>query len=158
MKLDPVIMSELSQIGWLNSCGNEPPHLPFPARQVADWAAVKKAFGNGWLERTQEAQGNLTEYLSVRHPASYQGIWNKLVREARPTVEMAVGTRATVVGLESSLGDELRHAINWDVLNAVMEVSYRSFNPPSFFGRLLEIYRKGHLPCGIGDDGAILFY
>jgi hypothetical protein len=151
-------MSEISQIGWLNNCGNKPPRLSFSARQVGNWAAVKKAFSDGWLERTEDAQGYLTEYLSVRHPASYQGVWNKLVREARQTVEMAVNARATQVGLESGLGDELKNAIKWDVLNAVMEVSYRSLNPPDFFARLLEIYRNGHLPCGMGDDGAILFY
>ena len=157
MKLDQQLLADLSRIPWFDKCGSLSGSFAFPVRQLSDWWEVKSAFSDDWINQTDEAQGQLTEYLSSRHARFYQGIWSKLVKEARPCVEATAGVRALAVSSVNGLGKPFVDSVKWDVLNAVMEISYKTQNPPVFFSRLFDVYRAGHFPCGMDKDGTILF-
>ena len=130
-----------------------------PIRQLNNWSEVRAAMADiNWINATEEAQGQLTEYLSRKYPSDYQGVWNKLVREVRSKVDSTVAAKAEAVAAEHDLGQAFGDAVKWDVLNAVMEISYKSKNPPHFFDKLLEVYRAGHYPCGMEINGTIVIY
>lgn len=159
IKIDTVTISELVSIPWFKNCGQTPTGLSMSVRQLNNWIEVRAAAADlNWINATEEAQGQLTEYLSCKYPNDYQGIWNRLVREVRSNVDSTVVAKADAVAAEYNLGQAFVDAVKWDVLNAVMEISYKSKHPPCFFDKLLEIYRAGHYPCGLEDDGTIVIY
>lgn len=74
MKLDPFLVDELYKIEWFKNCG-KPINFTFPSKQLESWEGVNLACSDPrWIEVTEEAQGQLTEYLSSRCPQSYQGV------------------------------------------------------------------------------------
>ena len=160
MKVDSAAVDELVNIPWFENCGRvTPAGFAAPVRQLANWREVRAAAADSrWTHSEEEAQGQLTSYLHDRHRSDYVGVWNKTVREVRPQVEATAGARATVLAAEYDLGQPFVDAVKWDVLHGVMEAIYRSKNPPRFFDRLMDVYRAGHYPCGLDDDGAIVIY
>jgi hypothetical protein len=158
MTIDPQLLASLSFIPWFEQCGGSVGRpFTFRVRQLSDWSEVRAALSGDWGNQTEEAQGRLTEYLSDRFPQLYQGVWNRLVREVRPQVESTVGIRAKALSLVNGLGQPFVDAATWDVLAGVMEMSYRAQNPPVFFSRLFDVYRAGHFPCGMEEDGTMFF-
>jgi hypothetical protein len=159
MNISPEAIDELNGIPWFSNCGKPNANLSSQHRQLSSWEEVRLACESPeWIEVTEEAQGALTEYLSEKYPADYQGVWNKLVRDARVQVDSTAGAKAAEVAIEQGLGNGFVDAVKWDVLNGIMEVTYKSKNPPVFFENLLNVYRLGHYPCGLDADGRLVFF
>jgi len=158
MKLNETLLTELNTIPWLERCGLEPTSLPFKVKQVSSWREALELCGNEWGDETEEALEMLSEFMSSKHASAYQGVWNKRVRESRPSIEATAGAKAAEVAKKNGLSEKLVDLVKWDVLGAVMESSYASFSPPVFFTKLIEVYKTGHFPCGRDDDGCLLIY
>jgi hypothetical protein len=156
MKLDQNIVSELSAIAWLSKCGQIAPPFSFSVTQVTNWKEARKSCKSGWLDATERAQGDLSEYLALKHPEAYQKYWNQFADECRPLVRATAGASVSSFAEESNL--KLEDIVNWDILCAVMESSFASLKPPVFFSRLFEVYRAGHFPCGQKSDGSMVVF
>jgi hypothetical protein len=160
MKLSSELIFCLSRVSWFNHCGR-----PIQSgvlnkfRQLTSWRqADLECTSTRWRDITENAQGELTVYLSTNYPEKYQGIWNRLLREAKPAVEQYAAARALEIAAENRVSKEFVDAVRWDVLCGIMEMSYKSCNPPVFFAQLLDVYKLGHFPCGIDEDGAVVLY
>lgn len=156
--LDKDLINELGQFPWFENCGKPISETSFSYRQLENWEEVKDACAAAnWLDATEEAQGELTEFLSSRHPSDYQGVWNRLAKEARGHVNTIVLPRAESVEASHNLGQSFIDAVKWEVLHGIMEISYSSKNPPGFFEKLMHVYRLGHYPCGLEDETLIVY-
>lgn len=159
IELDSSLIAELAAFPWFKNCGRPPDGVSFATRPLNGWNEVRRAAADpAWTDSVEEAQGQLTSYLSDRWPEDHQARWNVLVREARPSVAATAGAAAQALAERHDLGQPFIDTVDWDVLHGVMETTYSSRNPPMFFRRLMVAYRAGHVPCGLDDDGTVAVY
>ena len=119
--------------------------------------ALKGLLSSEWQEYTEEAQGNLTEWLTLNHPKRYQGVWNAKIREVRPTIESLINNR--LLPQFSATSTPLRDCLRWDLLFCEMDCYYSDLNKRPLPGqRIRYIYEAGFLPCGLSSTGEILAY
>lgn len=163
--LDSAFLAELEEIRWFSRSG-EPftPELPFATKPVASWQeAMEYCSGPEWEQTTLEARNRLTEFLHQHGKARYQH-WNAITQSAkRQCIEPLTREIWQPFAEENSLGPMFNPSIQWDVLAAIMEHSYRETpDRPAFFSYLLAIYKAGHFPSGweSGDypDGRLRFF
>jgi hypothetical protein len=152
MKLLDSIYEEFVAVSWFAKCGL-PDGLPSDVmREESRDNARARLLSSLWEDVRTEAQGDLTGFLAKHHYDSYGGHWNRLARESRTRLDKSVKhllqSRLSAVGLA-----EFESEVLLDLNRAAMEASYRICFPkaPSFFSRLLDVYRSGHLPCGWTD-------
>ena len=151
MKL--VEISDLKDVAWLSNCGGPLPSFELPAIRAASWReADVSCSSKEWQRTTEEAAGDVTSHLTLKHPSRYQGVWNKLVRELRPKIEAAIVPTLLEVQAQEKFSDQVVACIKYDVLLAVMTSHYADCKPPIFFLKLFEVYRSGHFPCGWEGD------
>lgn len=163
MMLDNGFIKDLILIPWFVNCGK--PHktnMSFEVESLNSWKEAEKHFSAPeWKYVTGEAQGNLTSYLSQKYPNKYQGDWNKLVKEAKPKVEQIVVPHINSLISKENINPVFGDCVKWDILHAIMELTYVKCNPPLFFLNLFEIYKFGNLPCGWNGkwpDGKLLVF
>ena len=157
MKISLKVINELKSVKWFSKCESPLEANIGQISQMNSWKEAEASCGDSsWINKTEDAQGQLTEYLSSKHPRDYQGVWNKLVQEATKHMNETVVPVIENFALEKGLGNDFVEAVKWDVLHAIMEESYASKNPPNFFRDLLEIYKSGHFPCGIDESGGVI--
>ena len=159
MNLDYKLIKELENFPWFQNCGNEiKGNLDFSVSKINNWDEFKIAFNDAdWINLTEDANGNLTEYLSYKCPNEYQGVWNKMIKEARLSVASFLEPKAIAFSESNNLGNAFVDGVKWEVLNGIMEHSYLAKNPPLFFRKLLEIYKLGHCPCGFKSQAYVVF-
>lgn len=162
-KLDE-ITHRFKNVAWLQNCGAylDESILEFSVRQLDSWRdVVESMLYSDWEDVTTEARGDLTGYLTVKHPSRYQGKWNSLVSEARQIIEREVMPVISNAQHKLAPSSELLDIIKWDLTSIAMTLYYADCNPPRFFLDLLAIYELGHLPCGWEGEwpnGTILYY
>lgn len=116
-------------------------------------------YGTTWNSLAKQSQALLKAGAGKRiSDALEAGGWlASLARTPLPQITPAVQTSLGAVAdlLESRAWDQcLSMPILVDLNLAALEITYRRKFPkaPIFFGRLLEVYEAGHLPCGwVGD-------
>ena len=142
-------LDRLSQIDWLARCGQSLPKYAIHCIPVVSWSdASRLCLDGSWEKAGDDARSALTEYLTTRYPAKYQGVWNKKVRELRPKIESAIVPKLKAAQQMHGFGDGVIDCIKWDVLHALMTSSYLDCDPPMFYLQLFEVYESGHFPCG----------
>jgi len=151
MELDSDFVEHLELVPWFVNCGNPlPVTLIATCDRASSWAIAQKSFLEAeWEDVGNESQGRLTEYLTTSHPREYQGHWNRLVEEAKRALVPIVNPAAEAVVKAHALDPIFIDCVQWDVLGAVMERSYKRFNPPLFYeDKVFLVYEAGHFPCG----------
>lgn len=151
MEWNPEIHTKFMELEWFRLCGTEQyGEFTFPALRVSNISeAIIGARSESWADARTEAQGDLTGYLAKNHAESYGGHWNRLAYavearirdEVMPTVRRALGGMGAAELSDTVLLD-LTRIVLWSVY------SRRFRRVPDFFGKLLAIYERGHLPCG----------
>lgn len=162
MQLTQDIVEVINSIPWFTQCAVvETIETTTSSRQVGSWADAEKSFaGSSWEDIGTEAQGDLTEYLSVNHADKYQGQWNNLVKQVRPIVNENVAENARRFQESQGIGPVFVDCVQWDVLNGSMALIYEDCKPPSFYLDVMKIYQSGHFPCGWDGEwpnGSLLY-
>jgi hypothetical protein len=142
-------LADLTEIDFLSSAGQPDDQFVI----LPSWKeAVDSLVSDSWGDMTQDAQGNLTEWLSANSPSRYQGVWNKRTKELRPVIETLVDERLLpVIPVEDD--GRLRSALACDLLLVAIDAEFDDLvRRPSLPSRLRECYSSGHLPCGISSD------
>jgi hypothetical protein len=147
--VQPIALEKLSQVDWLANCGQPLPIYAVPCIAVTSWSEASRLCADStWEGVSENARGELTEYLSSRFPARYQGVWNKTARELRPKIESTITPKLLAVQQEKGFAEGVIDCIKWDVLHAMMTSVYIDCRPPAFYLQLFDIYESGHFPCG----------
>ena len=158
------LIVRLQKTRWFDSCGDgELLGKKYLCRRVDSWEMASEGLeSRQWEYVSAEAQSRLTEYLAVKYPKEYHGIWNRLAREARALVISLVEPQAESFRLAKDLSPVFVDCVKWDVLHALMEWNYWHLRPPLHFTVLFdEIYSQGHIPCGWEGnwpDGSLLYF
>ena len=116
---------------------------------VESWKDASEALvSDSWGDITQNAQGDLTGWLSSNAPTRYQGVWNTRIRQLRPEVEQIVDDSIMpAIPVEDDGG--IRSALIWDLLLASVDYDYADLvRRPSLPSQIRACYASGHLPCG----------
>ena len=126
-------------------------------RAMSQEEAIEGLLSSEWLEYTEEAQGLLTEWLSLHHPKRYQGEWNSKVKDARSLINDLVNDKLLPRFMATST--PLRDTLRWDLLLCEMDCYYSDLSKrPLPSQRIREIYEAGFLPCGLSSSGEVLAY
>jgi len=154
-------------VPWLQSCGGELSSDLTDVQRATDESQARMLFSSDdWADARNEAQGDLTGYLSKHHYDAYGGHWNNLVKETTKLLEGEVLDSLRSALQQRGWPNEMIRPIIVDLTRAVLECSYRTKfrKAPAFFGTVLAIYKAGHLPCGWSGnlsqwpEGAIIAY
>lgn len=149
---------ELDEILWFENCGKSDIGLNFSIRRLSDWNSVEEMDFTK-EEMTLEARNDLSIYISKLRPDCFNAVWNELAQDARSLV---VNSDAVVKAQEQVIHNELQidlvSSVRWDLVGWIMEFAYKEKRPPVFFGKLMEVYKAGHYPCGMDEDGTIVIY
>lgn len=111
-----------------------------------EWSEIAgQMAAHGWDDFTLARQGDLTGWLTVKHPQRYQTVWNNLVKEIRPQVDGWID-----LNLASVLDDVARSYVRWDLLHAALETRYVDLkNAPLFYSEhVVPAWQAGRIPYG----------
>jgi hypothetical protein len=162
--VDRAFLRDLSSIGWFASCGRPSLlGLPFVAQPVYSWhEAVAACQSEESRSANLEPRNKLSSFLHAKYPRRFQR-WNDITDEIKrtcitPLVSQVWQPFADAHGLPGPFVD----CVAWQVLASAMENEYRQCDGlPFHFLHLLEVYRKGHFPCGwVGrwPEGKLLIF
>lgn len=122
------------------------------ALHVASWEEAIERIGTlEWENYCLEHKNHLTESLFQRERAIFQK-WNKVVREIKPKMSAAIGSRIEAIQDAYDLPKVFRDTVEWDILTALLEEQYSQYVPRYFYTDMLQWYLRGHFPCGYDGD------
>ncbi len=145
------VYARVRKIDWFASCGSPlSVDLTMGIDSVDSWSdAMKECESDNWETATLEARNQLTIFLSKHHRDKYRN-WNNISREHKDAlVNTLVDDLIRPFQEQRGLSVSLVHSVQWNVLAALMELSYIEYNHQCFFfHELFMVYESGHLPCG----------
>lgn len=150
MKIDEKVLGVIRQIDWFHNCGNALKNdIIFSCSYVENWNEAQLNYHSSiWENTTLEARNALTVFLHDKHRDQYLN-WNHLAKEARGFLEEEIVPKIELYKEKNNLDNVFIDSVKWDVLNAIMEKSYKKHrNSPVFFSELLTVYESGNFPCG----------
>jgi hypothetical protein len=153
MDLDNQTLQTLQRIAWFSRCG-KPVEQDFglSMRCASDWSTAAEYFSSPhWEDTTLRARNALTRHLSDKAGGAYQQ-WNEMTVHAREWLKEKAMPLVSAYRLQHNLPPVFCDCVRWDLLSTIMEATYKKWNPPRFFGTLLEVYEAGHFPCGWEGD------
>ena len=152
------------QISWFANCGSQlAADVSMKTHMVDSWAAaMEQCESENWETAALEARNQLTRYLSKHYRIEYRN-WNVVTREHRESVvKPLIDEYIRPFQERSGLSPSLVHSVQWNVLAALMELSYIEYKHDCFFfHELFMVYECGHFPCGwISNwpNGALVVY
>lgn len=149
MQLDLSIFETMKTVPWFSRCGTPSENIGFDVEWLSEWSQAQESLESPeWKMIETDALGNLTAFLATKHASKYQGIWNRLVREATPKIEALFIPAAVAYQQERQLRKTFLNYVRWDCLGIIMESTYKPCRPPVFYTKFLSIYQSGHFPCG----------
>lgn len=149
MLIEKEIIDRVCSIDWFSNCGNlkEINSNINIVEEVNVKKAIKHSQSRYWEEITLEARNTLTEFLALNASDKYKE-WNKLVRESKGIMEELLVPKIVQSINQHGLPLEILDNVKWDVINAIMEHTYKLEKEPGFFLELLKVYESGNFPCG----------
>ncbi len=149
--IDHAFFDTVREIPWFSRCGNPPTFdIPLPTQPLPGWnEAVASMCSTHWENTTLDARNALSVFLHKNFNRKFQ-LWNEIAEVAkRCCVEPLSAGVWRQFAQSHDLEDAFVHAVQGDVLAAIMEHEYRDCpGAPRFFLHLLDVYRRGHIPCG----------
>lgn len=120
--------------------------LSFPTdRTIEEWPEIANRMdAHNWDDFTLERKGDLTGWLTVKHPHRYS-VWNNLVKEIRPQVDDWIDCN-----LASVLDDLARSYVRWDLLHAALETRFVDLKkvPLFYTEHVVPAWQAGRIPYG----------
>ncbi|MGC5327303.1 hypothetical protein [Brevibacillus sp. SYSU BS000544] len=150
MRIDDNILQRVENIKWFANCGNRiDENFSINFSYAKDWEDAKSSCKNStWENTSMEARNILSSFLHKRYLSQYSN-WNKISKEARAFVNSKVEHQLIGLIENYSIDEKIIQIIKWDLLNAIIEHSYKDCkNRPTFFLYLLDVYEQGNFPCG----------
>lgn len=161
MNANTQFLREMESVHWFAQCGSPLISFQEPFELVGSWREAQESYLDPkWEEFSLDARNELTIYLARHCSVAFQN-WNEIVKEATPFVESNILSHAKKTQQENGLHPRFVDCVKWDVLSAISAASYTQFNPPQFYLRYFEVYRRGHFPCGwegVWPKGKMLIY
>ncbi|EKM0529518.1 hypothetical protein ACTV1V_000573 [Cronobacter turicensis] len=144
MNINQAAIEKLLRINWLQNAGK---HLDIAGtvriENIIDFENSLQS--EEWENTSLEARNNITGFLAKNHSSAFLE-WNKLADIAADFIENKIVPKIPFVAESQEM---LLSNIKWDLMNYLLEDAYGSYlNKPFFFGNLINIYEKGHIPCG----------
>lgn len=159
------LKARLAQIEWFANRGKPMQlDLTMEIQQARSWEeAMTYCKSLTWQNATLEAQNQLSMVLNWNDRAAFQANWNPtVVAHKKETLGPLVESKIVPFQKQHGLDERLIHAVQWDILGALMENSFmKSKHSCFFFLELLQVYEAGHFPCGwIGEwpEGKLVLY
>jgi hypothetical protein len=150
--IDHQLVSRVFRIPWFSHCGEPILDRTQDVDAIKFVASIDEALQYAlspeWESVTHEAQGRLTEFLSKKFASDYWMYWNKLVCEAKDCIADKIVDRLIAAESPLSADERIVDCVKWDILHALMEMSFFRCRPPLFFIQLLNVYERGRFPCG----------
>ena len=149
-RVDDALMDEIREFAWFAHLGEPVGQLPFAPEAVPSLDDALESIASAeWENTTLEARNCLTAHLHEVARDQYQ-LWNDLTREVKDRLVTPLTDEVWMPFVQSRhLPVLLVHDVQWNVLAALMEDAYRDVSRVEpFFLPLLEVYARGHLPCG----------
>ena len=138
-------------IAWFQNCGAPVDMKGFATTDsVQSWReAIACCSTPEWENTTLDARNDLTVCLQKRG-ALAAGEWNRVTAYFKAQcIEPLTQSVWQPFAANTKLPDVFVHDVQWNVLAALMEMHFVHVkNLPTFFRRLLGVYREGHFPCG----------
>ena len=163
MKLDNNVLERIKNINWFENCGMQVnTQIDIPIVYVNSWKDAKETYQlPDWENTTLEARNELTSFLHGKFRAQYSS-WNQLVRDAKTFIDVEVMPKINIIKEKNNLDQIFIDCVKWDILNAIMEGTFKNCNlRKTFFLDLLTIYESGNFPCGWNGkwpEGSLLVY
>ncbi|EOI5727223.1 hypothetical protein ACMS09_000616 [Cronobacter malonaticus] len=157
MKINQAAIDRLLRINWLENVGKDL-HISGTVRidNIIDFENSLQS--EEWENTSLEARNDITGFLAKKHSNSFLE-WNKLADIAADIIENKIIPQIPIVAGNQEV---LLSNIKWDLLNYFLEDAYGSYlNKPFFFENLINIYEKGHIPCGwdgLWPQGNLIIY
>lgn len=101
-----------------------------------------------WENICLEERNKVTGFLAVNFPDKYNKYWNVLVEEIKQNIIPTIEKRLDGLIEENKITVLIKQSILFDIVNIIMVRSYEKYIWSDFYEEILDIYEKGHLPCG----------
>lgn len=163
MNLNDAMLERIRNINWFENCGMKSSiDINTPIVHVDSWSDAKRFYTKtDWSNVKLEARNELSQYLHDNFREQFRA-WNTYVGQVNVFLDTVVTPKIISVQNANKLGKWFFNAVNWDILNAIMEDIYKQFNHnQSFYNDLLSVYEAGHFPCGWSGEypnGSLLVY
>ncbi|WP_426576192.1 hypothetical protein ACP179_16895 [Xenorhabdus stockiae] len=158
MKISNQAMNRLLSINWFYNVGKE---INVPnSTLVENYADVNEYISSPeWEYVTLEESNEISGFLAQKYSDIYQ-YWNDLAIDAKSFINNEVIKNLPEIdGVDPVL---LSQCVRWDLMHYLIEDTYKKkLIKPLFFAGLVDIYEKGHLPCGWDGEwpnGNIIIY
>lgn len=95
----------------------------------------------------------MSEYLSLHGMEHYRN-WNAYAEAGRSFIRGEISELIEERRKREDLDDVFVDCVEWDLLHSFIYDHYKigagvvDGELPDFYGRILEVYEKGHFPCG----------
>lgn len=152
------ILEALQGLEWFSAIGCQ---INGDVTRVSSWDdAVRELRGHKWQKIKLEWRNELTAWLSIHQRARFQD-WNELVTKLNPQFIPIVEANVSRAVENEKLRKPVCDAVNWDILNLLMETEYSDLIKPNYYAALGLVYLDGHFPCGWDSEhagGRIIVY
>ena len=152
MKLNESLVEKLQSISWFCKCGTPSP-FDWAVSAASTKEVLKAINSRKWENMILDAQGNVTEQLSIRSIKKIgheEREWNNLVLDFKERHLAKLKEQLELALVPSGLNTpDILNDVSFNILSIAVTDAYKEIVPvPSFFLQLLEVYEMGYLPCG----------
>ena len=129
----------LTTIDWFSQCGID--------SDVSREHAIGSISSPEWEDFTLERRNDITAHLAKKF-RNRDSEWNKVAKGATAYAESEVFPRMLEAATEQGFDKAVVDQVKWDILSFIQEEIYASCGIPRFYHYLIDVYRRGRLPCG----------
>lgn len=148
-------MALLKNINWFSHCGKEETlKIGRTYRFVSNHSEMLRRIAETeWENYTLEQENELTSYLSNHHRDAYR-FWNQHCITIKEEIfpDLFEHIKEKYRQYFSDMEQEVLNDLQWNILGILLADIYSEYYRSDFSEDLLEIYRSGHIPCGISDE------
>jgi hypothetical protein len=141
-------VERIQSIRWFASVGMPAANPCSANASISTWDdAVESCRTPAWEQFTLNRVNELTLHLNRTCKIEYQK-WNSRIRSVKDQLSRTAWLEMRRLLTAQSIPVIVADCVEWDTLHASMVDLYSAFGPPQFFLDLLQVYERGHFPCG----------
>ena len=131
-------------------CGKPLEHQPdLELVQIKSWHDVLVACGSlEWETARLRTSGDLSIHVLRQFDSRY-GQWGKITSAWSPLIRSTVARHLAPIQSRYQLPEEVAWSAHWGILHGLLRWEYDDCGkPPQFYSRVLDLFERGHFPCG----------
>ena len=149
---------EIEKIKWFSRCGkNIPNNIGFYFFVIDNWKdAIESNFKDNWQDINMKENSDLTNIIGdeADYDENYELYSTFFTNRILPLIQ----EYTIIKNIDFSISSNIRNV----VINSLFENKYKDkYEFPMIYTKLLNVYKKGHFPCGWDGnypDGNLLIY